>query len=224
MAPKILVVDSNEAFATMLKEILEAEGGYSVDVAHSDHRALGLLPRTDYALTIVDMGLDPGGDAYLDLAVTNRGSNTVGVLLGSATGFAAANTHSTGGTAPYGIVAGDFNADGKLDLVVTNRSSGNVAVLLGNGTGGLNVTPAMAAGGLVIGGPAGTVSTGTITTADTDRVTVTLGNGTIVLSGPQDINTTSSPQFAGLTVTGVGTGMVKATAGVLSAVTGRNDL
>ncbi len=68
MAPKILVVDSNEAFATMLKEILEAEGGYSVDVAHSDHRALGLLPRTDYALTIVDMGLDPGGDAYLDLA------------------------------------------------------------------------------------------------------------------------------------------------------------
>lgn len=68
MAPKILVVDSNEAFATMLKEILEAEGGYSVDVAYSERKALGLLPRTDYALTIVDMGLDPGGDAYLDLA------------------------------------------------------------------------------------------------------------------------------------------------------------
>lgn len=67
MAPKILVVDSNEAFATMLKEILEAEGGYSVDVAYSERKALGLLPRTDYALTIVDMGLDPGGDAYLDL-------------------------------------------------------------------------------------------------------------------------------------------------------------
>ncbi|MBN1136114.1 MAG: response regulator [Anaerolineae bacterium] len=67
MAPKILVVDSNEAFATMLKEILEAEGGYSVDVAQSERKALGLLPRTDYALTIVDMGLDPGGDAYLDL-------------------------------------------------------------------------------------------------------------------------------------------------------------
>jgi len=67
MASKILVVDSNEAFATMLKEILESEGGYSVDIAQSERRALGLLPRTDYALTIVDMGLDPGGDAYLDL-------------------------------------------------------------------------------------------------------------------------------------------------------------
>ena len=67
MAPKILVVDSNEAFATMLKGILETEGGYSVDVAQSDRKALGLFPRTDYALTIVDMGLAPGGDAYLDL-------------------------------------------------------------------------------------------------------------------------------------------------------------
>ena len=67
MVSKILVVDGNEAFATMLKEILEAEGGYSVDVAQSERKALGLLPRTDYALTIVDMGLDPGGDAYLDL-------------------------------------------------------------------------------------------------------------------------------------------------------------
>ena len=67
MAPKILVVDSNEAFATMLKEILEAEGGYLVDLAHSERQALGLLPRIDYALTIVDMGLEPGGDAYLDL-------------------------------------------------------------------------------------------------------------------------------------------------------------
>jgi CheY-like chemotaxis protein len=67
MAPKILVVDSNEAFATMLKEMLEAEGGYSVDVAQSERKALGLLPRAEYDLTIVDMGLDAGGDAYLDL-------------------------------------------------------------------------------------------------------------------------------------------------------------
>jgi len=67
MAVKILVVDSNEAFATMLKGILEAEGGYSVDVAPSERKALDLLPGADYALTIVDMGLDLGGDVYLDL-------------------------------------------------------------------------------------------------------------------------------------------------------------
>jgi len=68
MAVRILVVDSNEAFSTMLKEILESEGGYSVDVVHSERKALALLPGADYALTIVDMGLDSGGDAYLDLA------------------------------------------------------------------------------------------------------------------------------------------------------------
>ncbi|MBE3139518.1 MAG: hypothetical protein IMZ53_02940 [Thermoplasmata archaeon] len=53
----------------------------------------------------------------------------------------------------------------------------------------------------------------------TNRVTVTDdGDGTVTLSGPQDIHTGASPTFAGLTV-GSLSGLVKATAGVLSAVT-----
>ena len=67
MAPRILLADSDEAFGTMLKEMLETEGGYSVVVVRSAREALERLRGADYALTIVDMGLAPGGDAYLDL-------------------------------------------------------------------------------------------------------------------------------------------------------------
>lgn len=45
-------------------------------------------------------------------------------------------------------------------------------------------------------------------TGTANRVTVTLGAGTISLSGPQDLGTTNSPTFAGLTLTGL-TGYLK---------------
>jgi CheY-like chemotaxis protein len=67
MAPRILLADSDEAFGAMLKEMLEAEAGYSVVVARSAREALDRLRGSVYALTIVDMGLAPGGDTYLDL-------------------------------------------------------------------------------------------------------------------------------------------------------------
>jgi CheY-like chemotaxis protein/predicted regulator of Ras-like GTPase activity (Roadblock/LC7/MglB family) len=59
MPPKILVVDRNEAFATMLKELLETDGGYQVEVASTGADALSALRGTDLDLTIVDMDLDP---------------------------------------------------------------------------------------------------------------------------------------------------------------------
>lgn len=58
MAPRILVVDRNEAFATMLKEMLELDGGYEVDMVHAGSEALKRLPRASYDLTIIDMDLD----------------------------------------------------------------------------------------------------------------------------------------------------------------------
>lgn len=66
MAPRILVVDRNEAFATMLEQMLSMEGGYKVQVAHHDSDALSLLQLTDFDLTILDMDLGPHGD-YQDL-------------------------------------------------------------------------------------------------------------------------------------------------------------
>lgn len=59
MIPRILVVDRNAAFATMLKEMLETEGGYEVTVAQEGSEALALLHEGSFALTILDMDLDP---------------------------------------------------------------------------------------------------------------------------------------------------------------------
>jgi CheY-like chemotaxis protein/predicted regulator of Ras-like GTPase activity (Roadblock/LC7/MglB family) len=59
MAPGILVIDRNEAFATMLKQMLETDGGYEVRMAQKGSDALALLQEESFALTIIDMDLDP---------------------------------------------------------------------------------------------------------------------------------------------------------------------
>lgn len=67
MAPRILIVDRNAAFATVLKEMLETEGGYEVSVVLKGSDALALLQDGSFALTIIDMDLDPDDLDYRDL-------------------------------------------------------------------------------------------------------------------------------------------------------------
>jgi CheY-like chemotaxis protein len=50
--------------------MLEADGGYEVQVAPSGSDALALLGRTDFDLTIVDMDLDAEDMGYHDLIVS----------------------------------------------------------------------------------------------------------------------------------------------------------
>jgi CheY-like chemotaxis protein len=58
----ILLVDSNEAFATMLRESLEQGGEYSTTVTHSGDEAQQTLTNGSFDLAIVDLGLtDPDG-------------------------------------------------------------------------------------------------------------------------------------------------------------------
>ncbi|BCU13824.1 beta strand repeat-containing protein [Microcystis aeruginosa] len=78
---------------------------------------------------------DFNGDGKSDLAVANRGSNNVSVLLGTGTGSFGAATNFSVGNAPSSVTVGDFNGDGKSDLAVANDFSNNVSVLLGTGTG-----------------------------------------------------------------------------------------
>lgn len=72
MAPGILVIDRNEAFATMLKQMLETEGGYEVRVAQRGSDALALLQAQSFALTIIDMDLDPDDLDYAGLIARVR--------------------------------------------------------------------------------------------------------------------------------------------------------
>jgi hypothetical protein len=80
---------------------------------------------------------DFNGDGIPDVVVTNQGSNTVGVFLGTGNGtFGAEQTFATG-SSPYQVVVGDFNKDGRLDIAVANSAGGSVSVLLNTTSGGV---------------------------------------------------------------------------------------
>ena len=89
-------------------------------------------------------------DGFLDLAVVNQGSNTVGILLGDGAGNFSAPTNYPLSQNAYDLVAADVNADGYLDLIVpldSNPSNG-VAVFLGktDNSGTFNAESDVAAG------------------------------------------------------------------------------
>lgn len=82
---------------------------------------------------------DFNGDGFPDLATADNRSNTVSVLLNSASHpgtFGTATTFATGIT-PTSIAAGDLNGDGLTDLAVGVTSSvvDSVSALFGNGDG-----------------------------------------------------------------------------------------
>ncbi len=73
---------------------------------------------------------DFNGDGRLDLAVANRYSNYISVLLGNGDGsFQAARSFGTA-RQPASVAVGDFNGDGWLDLAVANRDSNDVSILI----------------------------------------------------------------------------------------------
>ncbi|MBE9187176.1 DUF4347 domain-containing protein [Microcoleus sp. LEGE 07076] len=89
---------------------------------------------------IADMGTgDFNGDGFFDLAVLNRNSRDISILLGTgSTGsFATPITlFNPGNESPSGVAVRDFNGDGKLDLAVANPGNGGfVSIRLGTGTG-----------------------------------------------------------------------------------------
>ena len=78
---------------------------------------------------------DFNNDGKPDIAVANRNSNTVSVLVGNGSGGFTLQSSPSTGTDPCAVAVGDFNGDGKLDIVTANRASYTISVLLGNGDG-----------------------------------------------------------------------------------------
>ena len=68
----ILVVDSNEGFATMLKQSLEQDGGYRAAVTTNAQSAMQALGTTPFDLAIVDLGLQKPDGAALARAMRKR--------------------------------------------------------------------------------------------------------------------------------------------------------
>ncbi len=93
--------------------------------------------------SVPSVGVDPRGvvvadfnkDGKPDLAIVNRGSASVSILLGNGDGtFQTQNSYGVGADS-IALAVGDFNGDGKLDIVTANRASYTISVLLGNGDG-----------------------------------------------------------------------------------------
>jgi len=100
---------------------------------------------------------DIDGDGDLDLAVANKASNNLSILLGNGGGGFGLSGVSplAAGLLPQSIAVGDLNGDRMLDLVAANSGSDNVTVFLGNVSGGFSASNYSIGGeepaGLVVG-------------------------------------------------------------------------
>jgi len=77
-------------------------------------------------------------DKNLDLAVANKGANTVSILIGKGDGTFQPKVDIPTGTVPVSVVAGDFNGDGNPDLAVANQSDNTISLFFGDGKGGFS--------------------------------------------------------------------------------------
>ena len=78
---------------------------------------------------------DFDNDGEIDLAVTNRLSDNISILLGNGDGTFGTAVDYPVGDVPIKVVPADFDNDGNIDLAVTNRFSDNVSILMNNGDG-----------------------------------------------------------------------------------------
>ncbi len=118
--------------------------------------ALGAtVPAGDRPASVVTA--DFNGDGRPDLAVANRASNEVTILLGAgdARFREAPGSPVAAGAQPSSIAGGDFDGDGRADLAVAGGKSGGVTLLLGNGAGRFRQAPGSP---VSVGGPADIVT------------------------------------------------------------------
>lgn len=79
------------------------------------------------------------GSSIQDVAVVNKGGNSVTLLSNNGSGsFAQAGTFTGELSAPVAITAADFNRDGLVDLVVANEGDDSVKVFVNTGLADVN--------------------------------------------------------------------------------------
>ena len=86
---------------------------------------------------------DLNGDGNLDIAVANKDSEDVTILLGDGRGHfrPAPGSPFSAGHCPNDIAVGDFNGDQKPDLAIVNHDTPYLTLLLGDGQGRFTAAP-----------------------------------------------------------------------------------
>ncbi len=144
----------------------------------------------------------------VDLAVVNKTSNSVSVLLssvdqaGNVTLAEAPNSPFSVGTSPVAIATGDLNSDGVPDLAVVNQGDNSVTVLLGSSnldgtftqaTGSSLATATTPAGIVIANFANGTVPDLAVTNKGSNTVGVYLGLGSGTFASRIELNTPTGP-------------------------------
>src|SRR6266404_1845202 len=138
--------------------------------------------------TFVNVGTQPQGlltadfnaDGKSDLAVANKASNNVSILLSNGDGTFTTKSTSSAGTGANWLAAGDFNEDGKLDLAVAHSGStgaGGVSVFLGNGDGTFTLKSSPNTGG----GPSSVVAEDFNADGHLDLAVINETDGTVAI-------------------------------------------
>ena len=94
-------------------------------------------------VSIADLNMD----GHLDLIVSNVGSNSISVFLGSGDGTFGAMRETSVGDSPVGSAVADLNLDGIPDVAVAQLRSQTVSILLGIGNGFFHPRSDIALGG-----------------------------------------------------------------------------
>ena len=182
-------------------------------------------PHVDYNTaadpTSVAIG-DLNGDGKVDLVTADCLANTcqnpssISILLGNGDGTFQTHSDITTGFAPLSVLVGDFNGDGRLDIATSNQGDGTVSLFLQTAVAAPSVTLSATSlnfnGQLVgtsstppqnvtlknTGGAALTISSTTITGADTSDFSETDTCGTGVAAGAScTISVTFKPSATG---------------------------
>jgi hypothetical protein len=151
--------------------------------------------------TLVTAGAQPSGvvvgqfnnDAFEDMAVSNEGSNSITIRLGTGGGIFGSPVHLAAGTAPAGIALAELTGDSQVDLAVTSSGDGVVTLFQGSSTGTFTLHSQVP----VSGSPRGVVVADFNQDGLNDVLTnVTNNNGIALLLGRSPLPTSAGTTFS----------------------------
>lgn len=179
------LIVANSADNTVSVLLGNGDGTFATQVTY----LVGMGPASIATGTFDDGPTAVNSNNFIDLAVANKESNTVSILLGNGDGTFQKQTTFATGNSPVSVVAANFhdlNGKGLLDLAVANQADNTISVFQGNGDGTFNTTtptliklpPGFDPTSLVTGN---FTNSGHVDLAVLEKPTVTNNNGIVLI-------------------------------------------